>query len=117
MALVVVTYGGNVSVTQSLDDHACTEAKSVALYGKSIEAKAADDAAAAKAALKWQAEQDAAQAAWEKANPKIAARCKAHEPPDSPLPACGPMSWTTTTYMGPIGYLTGDTIKYAECVK
>ena len=45
-ALVSATYGGNISIQRNLSDNECAEARSIALFGKTIEAKAADDKAA-----------------------------------------------------------------------
>jgi hypothetical protein len=116
-ALVVVTYGNSVSVTQNLDDQTCAEAQSVALYGKTVEAKAADDEAAAKAEKQWQATLAARQAEWEAAHPKEVKACREGNGTNvSVIWPCGPDAlYSSNVSQG--RWATPNDIKYAECVK
>jgi len=124
-ALVTQTYGGNMSVVPGLTDHDCAEAASLALYARTIEQKAADDAKAAADAAIQKAKDAAAQAKWEADHPKRAAACKAISEVQSMNGFvtinggdCGPESgpWTLST-----NYITSSAdpyaIKLAECVK
>lgn len=116
MALITKTYGGTMSVVQNLSEHDCAEARSVALYGESVEDKELYEKRLADA-------QAQAQKAWETAHPKQAAQCRAASPNGSSGgispgagwyfgPGCGPR------YFGSVGEVIDSShIETAQCVK
>lgn len=118
MALVTRTYGGQMSVVPNLSAHDCAEAQSVALYGKSVEQEAIDDATAAAVQKAVQAKEDAAQSAWESAHPANAKRCHAQAASTLgviwPGTGCGPRYESTVFHF--VNQADGD-IKRAECVQ
>lgn len=127
-ALVTQTYGGNMSVVPGLTDHDCAEAASLALYGRTIEQKAADDAKAAAAeAVAQRAKDAAAQTEWEAKHPKRAAACRAINEVQSGSFVianggdCGPElgRWNSlpTIWYGSSSSVDTYAIKLAECVK
>lgn len=112
--LVTQTYEGKMSVVDGLSDHACEEARCVALHGMSCEAKKAADKQADEVLQKMDDE-------YVKAHPKEVAACEAGEraenlkhPNFSRFAFCRTAPWIRN---GTSGDIDSAAVKTAQCVK